>query len=312
LSNGGHAITGNVYDAAGVGATTFSTTDSLRTDEWAHVAVAYDGAYITVIINGVPSSIIAYTGNRQTADSTDGTILIGGSNHLMWTGRCAGARVYEGNPAVFYSGGNNAYDLCIYPPVHSFASSSYLGSGGQVEFNFVADYRSGVLADFSIGLSGKTHNGFLAEANGDVTGLVGALDDPKEYCRDTSKFPTWVNDTFAYTGTAPTKTPIASSRIYDGFGGADVHYGISATLGLGTTEVGDEVWAADDYGVLNGNVFVNRTSAGAALITDSTADGTTILKRPVATTVLGASSTYILWIRYTDANNNTSLRVAIT
>lgn len=303
LANGGYTITGNIADSGGPTSTSFGTYDILRDNEWAYVSVGYDGANLVVSINGVPSSLVAYTGNRETTATTDGVAFVGGSDHQNWTGRCAGWRLMESNPSVFYGGGQGLTFTAIRPPVHSFSNASYLGSGGQVSFNLVADYRTGTLLDLSPGLSGMVHNGFLAEAYSSITGVQGALNDPLAYCRDATKFPTWVNDLFAWpTTSAAQKTQIAGTRVYDDFSRPDVHYGNSVTLDLGSTRIGGEAWGGSLCGILNGQVFA--TAAGPTVVIDAgTTDKTLIWRRPVASMPAGVAAVYRYIFRYVDANN---------
>lgn len=299
----GFTLSGNVYSSDTSTSTPFQTTEKIRYNEWAHVAVMYDGARIASFINGVPSAATVYTGNRKTLNAYEGTILIGGSDHLMYTGRLGGLRIFEG--VLPY---DNLQNIAYRPPVENFNLASVVkGTATVVNASFLADYRTGKLEDYSAGLSGARHNGYRAATLADSGSITGQLFDSNVfYNRDPSRYPQWVVDPFSYSSTAATqKTQIATTRIYDDFSRADVHYGVAQTLGLGTTRVGAKAWTAANYGILNGNAFYDGNVFGAsAIIADAgNTDGSIIWRRPSSTTASGLGVTYRFVFRYQDAAN---------
>lgn len=427
----GYTITGNIYDADTSTATSFSTVDKLRHNEWAYIAVAYDGASIIAIINGVPSSIIAYTGNRRTNNGYEGTLFVGGSNHLNYSGKIGMVRIMEGN--LPYVGSAGLKGTAFRPPVNSGNAASYEGASTSQPFNFVADYRTGSVNDISCGLpngiqqvitntvvagagittngnaknvvtaagmpnSPKTvttavttashttaaliatamrtslradadvssfyivggsgaditltaikpaandpsanftieddtsagitedttavqttlgylrenilHHGFLAEAydagaETNLTSEAGQINKPTLYDRDATRRPVWIVDPFTFpTTVAAQKTQIASTRIYDDFSRADVHYGNSTVLGCGSTRIGTKAWSNNAYGILNGNMYGNSTAPGINTFTDAgVTDKTIIWRRPSSTIPLLVGANYRFVFRYVDASN---------
>lgn len=296
----GYTVTGNVYSSDTGIATTFTTTHKLRHGKLAHVGIYYDGALITCVINGRPCSYVSYTGNRKTANDYDGTLLIGGSDHINFTGYILQVRLFEG--AIPYA---NPHLTTIRPPLEPRTHFN-IGST-EIEASFLADYRTGNLEDISGGLSGKKHNGILAEANGGITGLGGQYGLlPLGYNRSPSLRPTWAVIKSEFSGGASPKAVPVGARIYDSFGRDDVHFGNNAVLGLGGTQVGGKVWTNSIYGISNGSAFVSAHGAGelqhAGILTDNQTDGTIILRRPVGAMPAGLGAHYGVIVRAVDGN----------
>lgn len=307
----GATLYANMFNSDTATLSEISTIEKIRPDEWAHVAVGFDGTRIVLFINGVPSSRLARTAPRKTADAFEGTLFVGGSDHSMFAGSVGAIRGFEGSIPI-----PSLVDNSIRPAVNRITRPSVSLSGSMIDAAFVADYRKGDLRDYSSGLAGVLHHGVFGEANVDISGEAGQYQSQLAYDRDPTKYPVWALDPFAFSNTAAAqKTQIAGTRIYDDFSRADVHYGNSASLGLGTTRVGGKAWSGTAYGILNGLAYCNAsafTSAIFTVITDAGSgneDGTIIWRRPVASMPAGESSTYSFLFRYVDANNYTRLTI---
>jgi len=285
-TDAGWIITGNVHNSDTSTSTTFTTVETLRHNEWHYVSVAIDGINIIVSINGVPSSFVAFDTDRKTTDPVEGVLFVGGSGHLNFSGRLAGVRIFENGIPV--SSANFFKTNCFRPPTERFTQSGAWNGTAMVSPSFIADFRTGRLDDQSLGLDGVKHNGFLAEASLSET-ETGLFYNNGAYNRDISLLPKWVQDEFAFPTTAPTaQTPIVGARIYDDFSRADVHLGTSATLGLGTTTVGNKTWSGSHYGILNGLAFPKAADGLSTFVTDNQVNCTIIMRRPYSVTNAGA------------------------
>lgn len=303
-SEGGpYIITGNVRNDDTSTTTTFTSKDSIRHNEWAYVSIAYNETNLYVYINGIPSAKIDLATQRKTPDPTDAVIFIGGSDHLNFHGRIAGVRIFE-----IATGGAMPFTTLASvkrPPIENFGLASINNGADIISASFLADYRTGSLADISNGMNGQ-HNGYLAEATVDIAGEGGYYNDVNLYNRDPSLVPNWVVDPFTWpTSSAASKTPIPDTRIFDDFARPDKHKGNTTTLTLGTTTTGNKTWTTpgNHYGILNGNAYMDDTNEYHAVITDNQTDGTIIWKRPAVVDLTGTSAVYRYLFRYTDESN---------
>lgn len=286
-STDGWTLTGNVHNSDTATTTSFTTLEPMRDGVWYYVAVVADGARLTCIYNGVPSSSIAFTTTRKTTDIVESVLYIGGSGHLNYAGRIAGARIFENVVPVAAA---NFFHTNVYrPPAERFSMASvYDGTPAMVEASFVADYRAGRLDDQSSGLAGLKHNGFLASAT-PVETEVGAYYNNNNYNYDAATRPEWVRDEFAFPTTAPTgKTPVVGARIYDDFARPDCHRGITATFSLGNTTVGSKAWSGSAYGMMNGLAFAKAQDQEPTFVTDNQVDCTVLMRRTYSVTGFGA------------------------
>lgn len=304
----GYTIVGNVYDLDTTTLTNFVTTERIRDNEWAYVAAFYNGTKIGVCINGVPSSLTSYTGARETENGYEGVLFVGGSDHNNFNGRIAGVRIFEGTELPIV----NENIQAIRPPISNFADASVLKSTATiVNASFVADYRTGSLADMSNGLGGtNVHNGRLATSD-TITSVSGTFEDPIGYNRGTDT-PTWVVDPFEYSSIpAQPQAPIAGARIYDDFARADVHYGVDETLTLGTTSVGNATWTGSHFGILNGNAFYDGQGGtiNTIIVDAGNTDGTIIWRRPNTTMPTSIFAAYRMVFRSVDASNYNELYI---
>lgn len=304
-TSAGWTLTGNVRSVEEDGNVSFSTVDTLRHNEWAHIAISYDGTWITLLINGVPCSITAMTGSRLTIAPTDGVLYVGGSDHQNFGGLIAMARIIEGSIPV-----SNIHQFALRPPLDPRTSFYNATTEEMVVASFLADYRNGTTEDISLGLEGANHTGFLAQGKGVINGDGGYLSLPTLYNRDESQNPTWSNNQFKYTGEASEKTQIANTRIYDDFSGADSHYGNSTAVSLGTTRVGGKTWSADgQWGKINGNAYPTGATSDPAIVTDTEVNGTVILRKQSTNFPAGIGGAYYVIFRYVDANNHNILYI---
>jgi hypothetical protein len=162
----GYGLTGNIRDEDLGISTSFTNLDLIRHNEWAYVAIRYDGVRIYLYVNGVLSSTVDYTGKRKTSAGSDSVIFIGGSDHQNFTGRIAGARIFEGYDPLHLLG-----TYAFRPPVENFALASVYPPTGELVFaNFLADYRNGNVRDSSQGLPDGIRQIETATAAGAITG----------------------------------------------------------------------------------------------------------------------------------------------
>lgn len=303
----GYTISGNFYNANTATTTSFSSNEVIRHNEWAYVYLTCDGTWLTLGVNGVQSMVVAHTAVRRVAANTDTVGFVGGSNHQNFTGRIGRVRLMEG--AVPFA---NAYNTGTFrPPVENGVMANVTDSTeANRQFNFVADYRSGLILDISDGLGGKKHHGFLAE-DSDAVGSQGYLSDLQLYNRTAANRPQWVVDPFSYpTATAGQQTQIVGTRIYDDFSRADVHYGNSVALSLGSTRIGSAAWQGTTHGILNGNAYGNSSSPTMVYVVDAgNVDATIYWKRPAAYAPTGVGANYKLIFRRVAADSYYSLDV---
>jgi hypothetical protein len=300
-SNGYQTITGNVaFDGA---STSFSTNEGIRVNEWAHVAVAGDAStgFITVLINGVPSSIVTgWGGQRRVPLEADIVFFAGGSHHLNYGGTIACIRGFEGTLPY-----PNPHNTVVRPAIEHMARTALYTGSTAVQPCFLADYRTGTLEDKSAGLSGVVHNGFFAEAGIGDTSTTLYNYQPYGVNRVAANRPTWVTDEFTYTSFADTKTPLIGARIYHGFGGADKHYGNNSVLGLGNTEVGNLAWQGNptNYGQMSGAAFCENYAPGIIFVSDSVQNCEIRLYKPYTSAFYPPGGVYRICFNVEDTAN---------
>jgi len=120
-------MTGNVWD--GTKYTSFGSTSGAKADEWATLAVGWDGDTITCYYNGMPAGTTPYAGKRFSGGAVNGGghLFVGGSDHLNFKGRIAWVKGYEDA-----SGPNGApnlwYDFSKAEAIVRDLSNGYRGS----------------------------------------------------------------------------------------------------------------------------------------------------------------------------------------
>lgn len=262
--NGECTISGNVFfDGT---PTSFSTTEGVRVNQWCHVAIAGDsiGQKITLLINGVPSSVTQWTtGKRRTPAESDATLFVGGSDHQNFTGAISCIRGFEG--VLPYA---NPHNVTVRPAVEQMAWTYLYNGTTGVSPSFLADYRTGLIKDWSLGLKGVKHDGFMVETISAGNAGLNTYNYLQNGNKIESKRPYFLVDKFSYTGSGPSET--ASGRIFDSFGRADQHKGNVPFFNLGMTQKGNKQWQNSYlYGILNGRVYPSQTSAPVTYIIDT-------------------------------------------
>lgn len=299
-SSAGYTLTGNIFDTNASTSVSFASTATVRHNEWCHVAVAYDGTRVTLMNNGKPVSVTAFTDSIRIDSAFDAVSYIGGSDHLNMSGRIAGWRMFI-NKLPYTS----PHQTVVRPALINFNRKWENDGTTMQDATVCADYRQRQLTD----LSGNGYNGFLCEATAQgntLTGDGGFYDMPIGIGRTPANEPTWVIDPISYTGSATPATPISGAVIFDSFGRADIHKGnqTALTWNLGTTEVGSRTWSGSTkYGIWNGLVSPRDTTPGVAFVTDTQVNREIRLAKPNTAFVTGYGLNYAVVFNYTDASN---------
>jgi hypothetical protein len=305
---GGYQINGHVdRDSGGLTSINFQSVDEMRANEPAHIAVHYDQSYLTTIINGVPCSTVAGTLARRCTTQLDQVGFTGGSDHNSGQFRMACQRIFEGD--VPFDG---AYGVVVRPAIEEMAGRFVWNASRKVSAYLINDFRNGDLVDSS----GNGFNGYMYDTSpfnfvGDgANASIGSYTEPVGN-RDPSQRPQWVNDLMPYSGShASPATPPVGVLFYDSFGRQDVNYTrVPPPLHLGTVEVGGVTWIDSGYGIINGNAFTTELGSVPALIDVSRQDVDVRMTRPTAFDST-LSSNHVMYLRYTDANNNIRIEVS--
>lgn len=261
-------VTGNFNATSNASsAVQFGSVDTIEDGEWVSLALGWNGSFVEVRINGVPSGRVAHSGQRWS--SVNGTCwYVGGSDHQNFEGRMASARLMEG-----------------YCPTSRFAhrpdrflGTRFLSVDAFGSIKWMADFTrpAAIIPDLGCAATGSgNHPGRLCNA---------ALIDPTSAPLYTEPLPYWVYDptcpvqypsplTTEWGG--PTLTPSAppsGARIYDGFSRADQTRATEAAnfVGLGSTEsgsLGAKAWSsATQWGVFKGRaIWLGTANANKAI-----------------------------------------------
>jgi hypothetical protein len=218
------ALAGNLWSNATNSGISFGTDETVPINQWCHIAVGWDGNNIVSFINGIPSSIVPYNGERTTpVGSGSGVLFVGGSDHSNFNGKIARIRGFEGVLPMDTL-------LNSFIPERYFRSTFLRTDGEIVTASFLADYsiNAKTYPDLSMGYRGANHIGLLSR---DVdSGFFG-------YKPDFSfNLPTWTSEPI----TAPVYTdqPLsipAEAIVYDSFNRADSTYAFGS-IGLGNAD----------------------------------------------------------------------------
>lgn len=301
-TSGKMMLAGNMY-YNGSPIVSLSGQDTIPTNTVHNIAFAYDGAYITTFVDGVPSKRTAYTGFRNCTNSpADVDLFIGGSDHSRFDGIIYKARGFETFnddipigvttpyfPKLSWQSGNNPYFQW------DFTSPSNVFLGG-----------TGLLGKLVTGVRnvGANYNEFGAYAQGDTT-----------------NFPQIVQSVMyksAYAGSIPSIP--GSAKVFDSFSRQDEVPAWSSTPTLDSTEggtVGKKKWnlnlsnASYYAGVIHNNAYFSLPNfayvdAGSANDSIIITKASTLSEQGVSVVARRSSSdTYV--ILENDATSNTAI-----
>jgi hypothetical protein len=200
------ALSGNFFDLNSNTPVSFGTDETVPVNQWCHIAVGWDGQRIVSFIDGIPSSIVPYTGQRKTLPgSGSGVLFIGGSTHSNFNGKIARVRGFEGVLPMDSL-------LSSFTPEKCFRSAFLRSDGEIITASFVADYSSPskIYPDLSLGYQGANHVGILSR-DADV-GIFGYKPD------FSTNLPTWTPEPIT-NQTYPSQLPTIPSGaiVYDSF-----------------------------------------------------------------------------------------------
>ena len=220
------ALAGNVFDTSTNLATDFGTPETVPVNQWCHIAVGWDGQKIVTFINGVPSGIVPYTGQRSTSPGSGaGVLFVGGSDHSNFNGKIARIRGFEGALPM-----DSLLDS--FKP-ETYFRNSYLKSNGQiVTASFLADYStsSKIYPDLSLGYQGANHLGLLSR--GVDIGFFGFKPNVS------TDLPTWTPEPVTAPVYLPSTITIpAGAIVYDSFNRPDSTPTFGSS-GLGSADKG--------------------------------------------------------------------------
>lgn len=231
-SNGLFNVTGNIWNGSGV--ESFSTAESFQGDHWHVFAVGWDGSHIMLWVDGVLSSIKAYSGTRSQPGGNNFCLHLGGSDHNNYWGNIAQVRGFEG-----YGRCRFAAD---YTPELHFRPLSVLASyyADQPQFNMNLMTDQTLYADTSVGFEGHLHHGvpsavLSAQNSGAIAPSVNDFTLPTFQAGAL---------TFGTHTPTPPATP-ANALVWDSFSRADATYLTKDLIGpadgnstIGSTEAG--------------------------------------------------------------------------
>ncbi len=243
---------GNTFD--GNQTIPFGGDDGPDADEWAHLAVGWDGSHIVTYYNGVPVGSVAFAGQRFTLGPLGGggRLFIGGSNHQNFLGSISQVRAYErSNPRQDSLGTGKMMSAFAPQTVFEVEGSSFL----------VSLLRP---AETISDLSGNNHPGvFLTWAGGPLPRfIIDPITPNVSIPREGNPFPVPPN-----------------VRIFDSFSRANATYAFNGNGGIGSTEFGlqgPQAWRFGSpsstvlepttFGILKGRAVVLSNGPGVAWV----------------------------------------------
>ena len=204
------ALTGNLWDITTNMGKSFGTDETVPVNQWCHIAVGWDGQKIVTFINGVPSGIVPYSGQRSTTPGSGaGVLFVGGSDHNNFNGKIARIRGFEGSLPM------DSLLNSFTPEIHF--RNSYLKSNGEiVTASFLADYSLPLKTypDLSLGYQGVNHTGVLSR--GVDIGFFGFKPN------FLTNLPNWTPEPVTSPVYLRSTVPIpAGAKVYDSFNRAD-------------------------------------------------------------------------------------------
>lgn len=226
------AVTGNFY--TGTGIYSFGTPYVGNLDQWAHVALGYDGSKVRIWVDGLIVFEEPYSGSRKyLAGGSDGNFYVGGSYHNNFGGNIARVRLREGLcPFTFDFRPQLAFTRRIVTDhVENFVTA-----------DFVADYTtaSEVFPDLGKGLWGELRDGTFSRLTPETD------------------WPQFQNDRPRSTPSTHTPAPVPEKAlVFDSFSRANSGLLFSDQLKLGSTEggsLGPLAWS-DGFGIMGESAY---------------------------------------------------------
>jgi hypothetical protein len=264
------ALAGNFWNTSTNSGISFGTDETVRVNQWSHIAVGWDGAKIVTYLNGVPSGIVLYSGERSTiVGSGAGVLFIGGSDHSNFNGKIARVRGFEGVLPVETL-------LGAFHPETYFRSTFLKQNGDIITAAFLADYSTNTKTypDLSVGFNGVNHVGILS--NGIDNGYFGYS------VGNSNSLPRWTSE--SVTQPIFNQPPISfpqNAIIFDSFSREDNSPAFRKYYGLGKLEKSNSRLARNrfwrgsniaNWGILNGRAVNFDNSNNPAWIETSTSN----------------------------------------
>jgi hypothetical protein len=162
-------------------------SQALTCNEWHDVAFGYNGQFVNIWVDGIPSqNYVYYNGKRRVNQTYETSLNTGGSNHSGCGCDIRQVRIIEGDFPLDSI-------LTVFNPEHTYINDYLIHSfpyTKRIQADFVADYsRNCDTADFSAGFEGSTHRGkamrLASISDYNLFGIVGyqyEMDAAK--CRD--------------------------------------------------------------------------------------------------------------------------------
>jgi hypothetical protein len=326
---GGHALlwghstnaSGNLWTSAG-SALSFNGTYNMGLLEWCYVAVALHNGYLYTYVNGIADGLTSMGGTTRRCFTNDGTLFIGGSDHINFLGDIVYVRGWDrGNTSLF--GAGNADGVQVPP-------RGFVRYNQDLPPDFVMLFDTpGMLVDASPrgveGVDGQGrifHHGRLGNASTSGSS-EGALFPPAR--RQIETLPIWVRASGCPwrqplgvgTPNEPARTPVTmggtTCLARDSFGRANQTWAYQNPPTLGSTEggsLGALPWAwksgtvgngiPSTWGILGTSAISLHAQKSPATLQLGTANVDLRVARDVAT---GASKRTGLAFRIQDDDN---------
>lgn len=234
-------LTGNIWNGAVI--TSFGSDESIELNEWAHLAVGWDGVNIMTYIDGVPVGKTPFTGPFRVSAGApvENNMYIGGSDHLNSNAHIAQVRGFEvSNPlTVSPFGPSFANNVIPQELIFTRRYAAQTATEATVVLNFL--HPSGRLVlDASI----NSNNGMI---RGVTNGVLNADTWPQPYYIQDSTSPFYdplVAPTPPAVGTPPA-APV-NALIFDSFTRPNtLKWPVANSAKLGSTEsgsLGPKLW----------------------------------------------------------------------
>lgn len=251
--------TGNINNDSGV-AQSFGSFDGTCYNTWSHMAVYTDGSSQTwTYVKGIPAGKSAFSGSRKTPAGLSvgsGPLFLCGSNHNMFTGEIAYARVWEATSGGGVPGTVVSYPQFAFAPdtIPQAAASNGTDGGFHRPVALWDFSRPGTtVGDLGTGWSGGAGTSYSHPLSPNNSGppsdvIYGAFDAASNSNRP---MPSFVYDSSApniLSGSVPTQTACidtpatapSGAYVWDSFSRADSTYFDTPAPSLGNTEGGSQ------------------------------------------------------------------------
>lgn len=247
-----YTLYGNVWN--GVTAIDFGSDDGPAPNEWAHVAVGWDGNYIFTYFNGVPVGVKPFSGPRMPAgsDNGGGRLYIGGSDHNNFMGRIEQVRGFENsNPH------DNGLQTVTFSPDNLFGLTPGTAAGPRSSFltNFLRPALT--VADLAGGRVGILRAGWPATNPVSAYPLPQFVVDPSAPNTSAITGPITPNGKIDPPGLVPPQ-----AIIFDSFSRRTSTYAFAGHGGLGFTEGGSAGIKEWKTAVVTGDWNINKEAFG--------------------------------------------------